>query len=77
LVYYNYVTACPFQNVDISNSLFQHVFCVYPNGTIMINRYISETLSGFFVIPVKVRDAGGEDVTNVTVRLASYGLLCD
>jgi len=43
----------------------------------MINRYISETLSGFFVIPVKVRDAGGEDVTNVTVRLASYGLLCD
>lgn len=35
----------------------------------MINRFISESLSGYFIVPVKVEDTAGEDTANVTVGL--------
>ncbi|XP_052762236.1 cadherin-87A-like [Mya arenaria] len=49
----------------------KHLFCVTPNGTIISNKIIDETLAGYFTVPIIVRDKAGFDKANVTIYLIS------
>ena len=48
----------------------KHVFCVSKNGSIMNNKWFSDSEStyGFFIVPVSVADNAGSD--NATVKVS-------
>ena len=48
----------------------KHVFCVSKNGSIMNNKWFSDSEStyGFFIVPVSVADNAGSD--NATIKVS-------
>ncbi|KAL4239383.1 hypothetical protein ACF0H5_000200 [Mactra antiquata] len=54
---------------DTCEDGFKHIFCMTTNGTIVNNKYFSEDLIGYFIVPIKVWDNGGSDLANLTIYL--------
>ncbi|XP_052791239.1 cadherin-23-like [Mya arenaria] len=46
-----------------------HVFCVSSNGSVVNNKYFSEDMSGYFILPVVVSDKAGNDTAEIMIYL--------
>lgn len=49
------------------NYPLQHIVCVTGNGSLVNNKYFSEDLAGYVIVPVNVSDSAGSDVAVVKV----------
>ncbi|XP_053381734.1 protocadherin Fat 4-like [Mercenaria mercenaria] len=47
----------------------RHIVCVSGNGSLINNKYYSEDISGYFVLPVNVSDAAGRDTVRIKIFL--------